>query len=148
ASPRSVRALSSCQSRAATLKIPTPFASCFPTAPTNKSRRLTFVHVGGFATEQEVLARRCEEIDHLGIFAEPYLVLGTSRNDHNVAGAADPLFAAEPKLHLALEHPHDLLVCVAVRLDMNSGLDAPPYEHLLVARQNAAADLFGDLFLR
>jgi hypothetical protein len=31
-------------------------------------------------------------------------VLHTSRNDHNVARAADPLFAAEAELHLALEH--------------------------------------------
>jgi hypothetical protein len=82
------------------------------------------------------------------IFGKPCLVLRTSRNDHNVAGAADPLFAAEAELHFAFEHPHDLLVCVAVRLHMSPSLDAPPYKHLLVARQNAAADLLGDLFLR
>jgi hypothetical protein len=76
------------------------------------------------------------------IFGKPCLVLRTSRNDHNVAGAADPLFAAEAELHFAFEHPHDLLVCVAVRLHMSPSLD------LLVARQNAAADLLGDLFLR
>jgi hypothetical protein len=40
----------------------------------------------------------------------------TSRNDHDVALPADPLFAAEAELHLALEHPHDLLICVTVRL--------------------------------
>src|SRR5215471_20085447 len=36
---------------------------------------------------------------------EPSLVLRTSRNDDDVALAADPLFAAEAELHLALEHP-------------------------------------------
>src|SRR5262245_10762198 len=92
--------------------------------------------------------RRREEIDHLGVFAEPCLVLGTSRNDHDVAGAADPLFAAEPELHLALEHPHDRLICVTVRLHMNARADAPPNDHPLVAGENAAADLLGDLFLR
>ena len=63
----------------------------------------------------------------------------------HIALVAEPLFAAEPELHLALEHPHDLLICVAVRLDMNAGPDAPPYDHPLVAGENAAADLFADL---
>jgi hypothetical protein len=44
-------------------------------------------------------------------------VLSTMARDHDVALATDPLFAAEAELHLALEHPHDLLICVTVRLD-------------------------------
>jgi hypothetical protein len=40
-----------------------------------------------FAAEQEVVARRREEIDHLGVFAEPCFVLRTSWNDHDVAAA-------------------------------------------------------------
>jgi len=70
-------------------------------------------------------------------------VLRTSRNDHDVTLAADPLFTAEVELHLALEHPHDLLL----RFDMDAGPDALPYDHLLVAGENAAADLFADLLL-
>jgi hypothetical protein len=66
----------------------------------------------------------------------------------DVAWAADPLFAAEAELHLALEHPNDLLICVTVRLDMDAGPDAPPYDHPLVAGKNAAADFFADLLLR
>ena len=31
-------------------------------------------------------------------------------------GAADPLFGAEAELHLALEHPNDLLICVTVAM--------------------------------
>jgi hypothetical protein len=58
-----------------------------------------------------------------------------------------PLFAAEAEFHFALEHPHDLLICVAVRLNMDAGRDAPPYEHPLVAGENAATDLFADLLL-
>ena len=66
--------------------------------------------------------------DHLGVFVEPSLVLlRTSRNDHDVARAADPLFGAEAELHLALEHPNDLLICVPVRLDMDA--QAPPDDH-------------------
>ena len=79
------------------------------------------------------VARRREEIDHLGVFAEPCLVLRTSRNDHDVALTSDLLFAADAKFHLALEHPYDLLVCVTVRLDMDAGPNAPPYHHPLVA---------------
>ena len=56
----------------------------------------------GFAAEQAVVARGCEEIDHLGVVAEPGLVLRTSRNDHEVALAADPLFGAKAELHFAL----------------------------------------------
>jgi hypothetical protein len=42
----------------------------------------------------------------------------------------------------------DLLICVTVRLNMHAGPDAPPYEHPLITGENAAADLFADLFLR
>ena len=74
-------------------------------------------------------------------------MLRTSRNDHDVARAADPLFAAEAELHFALEHPSDLLICVTVRLDMDAGPHAPPYEHSLITGENATADLFADLLL-
>jgi len=40
-----------------------------------------------------------------------------------------------------------LFICVTVRLNMDAGPDAPPYEHPLIAGENAAADLFADLFL-
>jgi hypothetical protein len=59
-----------------------------------------------------------------------------------------PLLAAEAEIHLALEQPHDLLICVAVRLDMDTAPNAPPDEHSLITGENAAADFFADLFLR
>src|SRR5215467_10087440 len=37
--------------------------------------RLDFADVGGFAADEEVVARRGEEIDHLCVFAEPPFVL-------------------------------------------------------------------------
>jgi hypothetical protein len=75
-------------------------------------------------------------------------VLSTSRNDRDVALAADPLFVAEAELHIALEQPNDLFICMTVRLNMDAGSDAPPYDHPLVTGENAAADLFADLLLR
>ena len=89
-----------------------------------RASRSAIAHVGEFAAEEEVVARRRKEIDHLGIFAEPSLVLGTSRNDHDVALAADPLFAAEAELHLALEHPHYLLISVVAASDIDASTDA------------------------
>src|SRR5262249_51274970 len=41
----------------------------------------TFADVGGFAAGEEVVARRREEIDHLAVFAEPCLMLHSSRHD-------------------------------------------------------------------
>jgi hypothetical protein len=52
------------------------------------------------------------------------LVLDTSRNDHDVAPAADPLRGTEAQFHLALEYPHDRLIGLTVRLDMHAGPDA------------------------
>src|ERR1700731_4033242 len=74
-------------------------------------------------------------------------MLYAPRNDHDVALAADPLFAAEGELHLSLEHPNDLLIGVTVRLDMDTGPDTPPYDHPLLAGEDAAADLFTELLL-
>ena len=99
--------------------------------------------------EPEIAALHDGAVDHLGVVVEPRLVLlRTFRIDHVFARAADPLFGAEAELHLALEHPNDLLICVTVRLDMDAGPDAPPHDHPLVTRENAAADLFANLLLR
>ena len=62
--------------------------------------------------EPEIAALHDGAVDHLGVSVEPSLVLlRTSRIDHDVARAADPLFGAEAELHLALEHPNDRLIC-------------------------------------
>jgi len=80
--------------------------------------------------EPEIAALDDGAVDHLGVFVEPSLVLlRTSRNDHDVARAADPLFGADAKLHLALVHLNDRLICVRVRLDMDAGPNAPPDDH-------------------
>jgi hypothetical protein len=39
----------------------------------------------GLAAGQEIVARWCEEIDHLSVFSEPCLVLDACRNDDDVA---------------------------------------------------------------
>jgi murein endopeptidase len=78
--------------------------------------------------EPEIAALDDGAVDHLGVFVEPSLVLlRTSRNDHDVARSADPLFGAEAEFHLALELPNDLLICVPVRLDMDA--PAPLDDH-------------------
>jgi hypothetical protein len=58
--------------------------------------------------EPEIAALDDGAVDHLGVFVEPSLVLlRTSRIDHDIARAADPLFGAEAELHLALDHPNE-----------------------------------------
>ena len=51
------------------------------------------------------------------------------------------------EVHPAPEHPNDLLVWVTVRLDMHASPDTPPYDHPLVAGENAPASVFTDLLL-
>ena len=65
-------------------------------------RGLAFTHVGGFAAEQEVVARRREKIDYLGVFAEPCFVLRACWNDHDIAAHTDSLLIAEAELILPL----------------------------------------------
>jgi len=66
----------------------------------------------------------------------------TSRNNHDVARPQDPLLSTKANSILPFKHPHDLLICVTVRLDMDASPDAPPNESSLVTRENAAADFF------
>ena len=59
--------------------------------------------------EPEIAALHDGAVDHLGVIVEPSLVLLRSR-------AADALFGAEAELHLALEHPNDLPICLTVAM--------------------------------
>lgn len=78
--------------------------------------------------EPEIAALDDGAVDHLGVFVEPSLVLlRTSRNDHDVARAADLLFGAGAELHLALEHPNDLQ---RPQCNSLSGPPAPPAPRL------------------
>ena len=61
---------------------------------------MTHARIVALPVEQIELRRICEKI-----FAEPSLMLRTSLN--TMTSAADPLFGAEPELHLVLEHPND-----------------------------------------
>jgi hypothetical protein len=79
----------------------------------------------------------------------PHVAVEHGRNsDAQNQSVRLPLLWSRLGWDLALEHPHDLLICVTVRLNMHAGPDAPPYEHPLITGENAAADLFADLFLR
>jgi len=86
--------------------------------------------------------------DHLRVLGKPRFVLDAARNQAQVAGTTDPLVAAEAKLHLALEHPEDLLVRMLVSGRVRACLHRPPHDHFLVAGQDAARDLVRNLLLR
>jgi len=52
------------------------------------------------------------------------------------------------KIHLALEHPDDLLVRMPMRTGMRPRLDFPPHDHSMLARKNAALDFVSDTLPR
>src|SRR5262249_6825087 len=100
----------------------------------------------GFPGEK-ILTRGREDIDDLGALRKPRLVLHPARDDGHRARAARASLVAEPEVHLAGQHPEDLLVRVRVGRRIHAGLHRPPDDHGLLAREDAARDLVGDLFL-
>ena len=63
--------------------------------------------------EPEIAALHDGAVDHLGVFVG-LVLLRTFRLTVSSPGPQNPLFGAEAELHLALEHPNDLLICVTV----------------------------------
>ena len=55
-----------------------------------------FAHVGGFAAEEEVVARRCEEIDHLGVVAQAQSVIATMNSSRNNCTSPPPILLGLP----------------------------------------------------
>jgi len=74
-------------------------------------------------------------------------MLYTPRNDHDVARLQTRCSLPRRNSIFPFEHPDDLLIGVTVRLDMDTGPDAPPYDHPLAAGEDAAADLFAELLV-
>src|SRR5262245_14172383 len=107
-----------------------------------------FAHIAGLAAGEKIGARRRENVDDLGVFVEPALVLDAARDHHDVAGAAHTPLVAYAELHAALEHPDDLLVGVLMRLHVHAAGDAPPDDHALLAGYDPARDFFAELLLR
>jgi hypothetical protein len=108
---------------------------------------LAVTHVTGLAAGQEVVPRRREEIDYFGVLSEPSFMFHPSRDNEDVTFVTDAPIAAESELHRAREHPYNLLVWMIMRLHMDASLDAPPYQHPMVSREYAPANLFTDLLL-
>src|SRR5262249_5190917 len=106
-------------------------------------------HVRGRAgARQEVLARRREDVDDLGVLRKPRLVLDAARNDAEIARPARATLGAQSKVHAARDHPEHLLVRMAMSGGVGAGLHRPPHDHLVVTDEDPTADLVGDLFLR
>src|SRR5262245_47798677 len=99
-----------------------PAIGILPHLRANDRARSGLAHIGRQAAGQEVLARRREHVDHLGVLEHPALVLDPARDHRNVARHADAPLAAEPEFHLALEHPEHLLVRMLVGGRMRPGL--------------------------
>src|SRR5262249_48096274 len=84
----------------------------------------------------------------LGCLGEQAFVPGPAGNDCDIARDHRTPLVAHAEIHLALEHPNDLLVRVLMRAGMRARLDFPPHDHSMLARKNAALDLVIDTLPR
>src|SRR5262245_34078681 len=75
-------------------------------------------------------------------------VLCVAGNNCNVAPDHRTPLVADAEVHLALEHPNDLLMRMLMRRGMRARLDFPPHDHSMLPRKNAALDLVIDTLPR
>jgi hypothetical protein len=91
--------------------------------------------------EVEILAYATERT--VGTF-----VLDVAGYHGNVTGDHRPLFVPDAEIHLALEHPNNLLVRMLMSSRMGACFHFPPDDHSLLASENTAFDFIGDTLPR
>src|SRR5262245_37124072 len=89
-----------------------------------------------------------EDVHDLGVFGEETFVLGVAGNNCNIARDHRTPRVADAEIHLALEHPNDLLVRMLMRAGMRARLDFPPHDHSMLSRKNAALNSVSDTLPR
>src|SRR6516165_6675852 len=110
--------------------------------------RLRRTHIRRRAPGEKIFPRRREDVHDLGVFGEKTFVLGAAGNDCDIARVHRTLLVADAEIHLALEHPNDLLVRMLMRARMRARLDFPPHDHSMLAGKNAALDFVIDALPR
>src|SRR6516165_3415030 len=108
---------------------------------------LRCAHVRGCSPSQEVLARRREDVNYLGIFGKETFVLCVAGNNCYIARSHRPPLVSDPKIHPPLEHPDNLLVSVFVWSGTCARLDLPPDDHSLLDK-DATFNLIIDVLPR
>src|SRR5262245_19138681 len=89
-----------------------------------------------------------EDVHDLGVFGEKTFVLDVAGNNRNIAPDHRTPFVADAEIHLALEHPNDLLVRMPMRAGVRARLDSPPHDHSMLARNNAVLNFVSDALPR
>src|SRR5215471_5158739 len=105
-------------------------------------------HIRRRTPSEKIFPRWREDVHDLGVFGEKAFVLGAAGNDCDIARDHRTPLVAHAEIHLALEHPNDLLVRVLMRAGMRARLDFPPHDHSMLARKNAALDFVIDTLPR
>src|SRR5262245_23350849 len=98
-------------------------------------------HIRRRTPSEKIFTRWREDVHDLGVFGEKTFVLDVAGNNGNIAPDHRTPLVAEAEIHLALEHPNDLLVRMMMRTSMRPRLYFPSHDHSLLASKTAALDL-------
>ena len=100
-------------------------------------------HVGRHIACEKILARRRKDINDLGILWKDSFVLGVAGYHRNVARDHRLSVISDAEIHLALEHPNDLLMRMPMSGGVRTCFHFPPYNHSLLPCQDTALDFVG-----
>jgi hypothetical protein len=92
---------------------------------------------------EEIFARRCKDIDDIGILWKDSFVLNVTGYHRNVARDHGSPIVPDPEVHFAIEHPNDLLMRMPMSSRMGAGFHFPPYNHSLLPCEETAFDFVG-----
>src|SRR5262249_18416407 len=85
-------------------------------------------HIRRRTPSEKIFTRGGEDAHDLGVLGKKPFVLDVAGNNGNIAPDHRTPLVAEAKIHLALEHPNDLLVRMLMRTSMRPRLDFPPHD--------------------
>src|SRR5947209_4785567 len=112
------------------------------------SRPSRRTHIRRRTPGEKIFTRWREDVHDLGVFGEKTFVLDVAGNNCNIAPDHRTPLAADAEIHLALEHPNDLLVRMLMRTGMRARLDFPPHDHSMLPRKDATLNFISDTLPR
>src|SRR5262249_24425848 len=96
----------------------------------------------------EIFARWRKDVNNLGVLKENSLVLDIAGYHRDVTGNHRPALSPDTKIHLAFEHPDNLLVRMLMCRRMCARLHFPPDDHFMASREHRPLNLFGETLKR
>src|SRR5262245_66569523 len=86
-------------------------------------------HIRRRTPSEKIFTRWREDVHDLGVFGEKTFVLDVAGNNGNIAPDHRTPLVAEAEIHLAIEHPNDLLVRMMIESRMRTSHDFPHHYH-------------------